>query len=119
MSILSDKNVIVNVTISEFLDHAFAWGKEDALEGNSLYTGLNYFPLGSLAWQSYVDGHKAGTALKAILTGKPVASGAVDPLCFEMELEALRNGQVKPLATPYQVDDERIGAEISEAPYAW
>ena len=126
MSILTDNAVVVNVAISEFLDHAFAWGKEDALEGNSLYTGLNYFPLGSLAWQSYEDGYKAGVALKAILTGEPEAVNwrghGTDPLMFEMELEKLRSGQVKPLArmseeTLTAIEDEPIGDEHSRMPF--
>lgn len=58
------------IAIASDLDHAFAWGKEDALEGKD-QRGSLYFPFLSQAWHSYNDGYAAGCDIYVMLTGRP------------------------------------------------
>ena len=63
------KNVtVVTLEDSDYLDHAFQWGHEDATEGRD-QRGSTYFAMFSPAWVSYNDGFLAGAQMLYSVTG--------------------------------------------------
>lgn len=60
-------NPLVDATI-DATDTGFAFGYEDATEGND-QAGSAYFPPGSPAWRAYNEGYRQGCIHAAVLTG--------------------------------------------------
>jgi hypothetical protein len=92
------------------LSPALDWGKQDGLEGKSIFTGYDYFAGASL--QEYFEGHKAGVELAQRLQGvvlgevKRLSGGSEQPKLhrkyqegrnMDQDLFDLRNGVTEPV----------------------
>lgn len=106
--------VNLNWTVAE--SPAYAWGHEDATEGNDAQ-GSAFFVGAALA--AYNDGYAAGLAVRKQLA----PAEELDEIAFmEQALQTLRSGKVQPIAPlsaeqSEEISDEAIGEIFSTKPY--
>lgn len=71
MTNVAHRPIVVNPLVDDTIDATdtgFAFGYEDATEGND-QAGSAYFPPDSPAWRAYNEGYRQGCIHAAVLTG--------------------------------------------------